>query len=148
MNGRRLMMMRTVLALSGILLGFVLNAAAQDFKPPESSGRVYFKNLRDSAVVPRTFTVEFGVDGLRVRPAGEDALDHTSGHHHLIIDGRPIPLGPPVPTDAKDLHFGRGQTEAQITLPPGRHTLTLQFADGAHLSYGPKWAATITVNVT
>ena len=71
-----------------------------------------------------------------------------SGHHHLIVDGRPVPPGQPVPFDDKDLHFGKGQTEAQITLPPGRHTLTLQFADGGHRSYGPKWSATITVNVT
>jgi len=53
-----------------------------------------------------------------------------------------------VPFDDKDLHFGKGQTEAQVTLPPGRHTLTLQIADGAHRSYGPKWSTTITVNVT
>ncbi|HEY7041182.1 MAG TPA: DUF4399 domain-containing protein [Methylomirabilota bacterium] len=142
------MTIRTGIALLGIVLGFVGHAAAQDFKAPESSGRVFFKNLKDGAVVPRTFTVEFGVEGLRVRPAGEDPLDHSSGHHHLIIDGRPIPLGQPVPEDARDLHFGKGQTEARITLPPGRHTLTLQFADGAHLSYGPKWAATIAVNVS
>jgi hypothetical protein len=141
-------MIRVAAVLFVIVFGFVLNAAAQDFKLPEASGRVYFKTLKNGAVVPTTFKVEFGVDGLRVRPAGEDPLDHTSGHHHLIIDGRPIPPGKPVPFDDKDLHFGNGQTEAQITLPPGRHTLTLQFADGAHLSYGPKWAATITVNVT
>jgi len=53
-----------------------------------------------------------------------------------------------VPTDAKHLHFGKGETQAQVTLPPGRHTLTLQFADGAHRSYGPKWAATVRVNVS
>jgi len=141
-------MIRAAVVLFVIVFGFVLNASAQDFKLPGAAGQVYFKNVKDGAVVPSTFKVEFGVDGLRVRPAGEDPLDHTSGHHHLIVDGRPIPPGQPVLFDDKDLHFGKGQTEAQITLPPGRHTLTLQFADGAHLSYGPKWAATITVNVT
>lgn len=141
-------MIRAAAGLFVFVFGFVLTAAAQDFKPPGGPGKVYFKNLENGASVPRTFEVEFGVDGLRVRPAGENPLDHTSGHHHLIIDGGPVPSGRLVPLDDKDLHFGKGQTEAQITLPPGRHTLTLQFADGAHLSYGPKWAATITVNVT
>jgi hypothetical protein len=141
-------MIRATAVLLVVVFGFVLGASAQDFKVPEAKGRVYFKNLKNGARVPATFTVEFGVDGLRVRPAGEDPLDHMSGHHHLIIDGRPIPPGQPVPSDDKDLHFGKGETETQITLSPGRHTLTLQFADGAHLSYGAKWAATITVNVT
>lgn len=141
-------MIRAAAVLFAFVFGFVLTAAAQDFKPPGGPGKVYFKNLRNGASVPTTFKVEFGVDGLRLRPAGEDPLDHTSGHHHLIIDGRPVSSGQLVPLDDKDLHFGKGQTEAQITLSPGRHTLTLQFADGAHLSYGPKWAATITVNVT
>lgn len=141
-------MIRAALVLFVIVFGFVLNASAQDFELPGASGRVYFENVKTGAVVPSTFNVEFGVDGLRVRPAGEDPLDHMSGHHHLIVDGRPVPPGQPVPFDDKDLHFGKGQTEAQITLPPGRHTLTLQFADGGHRSYGPKWAATITVNVT
>jgi alkylation response protein AidB-like acyl-CoA dehydrogenase len=141
-------MIRPTAVLLVVVFGFVLGASAQGFKAPEAKGRVYFKNLKNGAGVPATFTVEFGVDGLRVRPAGEDPLDHTSGHHHLIIDGRPVPPGQLVPFDNKDLHFGKGQKEAQVTLPPGRHTLTLQFADGAHRSYGPRWSATITVNVT
>ena len=140
-------MARVALAVLALMFGFVLNATAQDFRPPGGPGKVYFKNLKDAATVPSTVNIEFGVEGLKVRPAGEDPLDHTSGHHHLIIDARPIATGQPVPLDDKDLHFGKGQTEAEITLPPGRHTLTLQFADGAHRSYGPKWAATVTVNV-
>ena len=140
-------MTRVALAVLALTFGFVLNATAQDFRPPGGPGKVYFKNLKDGPTVPSTVKVEFGLEGLKVRPAGEDPLDHTSGHHHLIIDGRPIATGKPVPVDDKDLHFGKGQTEAEITLPPGRHTLTLQFADSAHRSYGPKWAATITVNV-
>jgi len=60
--------------------------------------------------------VEFEVDGLRVRPAGEDPLDHTSGHHHLIIDGGPIPPGQLVPLDDKHLHLGKGQTMTEYSL--------------------------------
>jgi uncharacterized protein DUF4399 len=143
----RNVMARVALAVLALTFGFVLNAAAQDFQPPRVPGKVYFKNLKDGATVRSMFKVEFGVEGLKVRPAGQDPLDHTTGHHHLIIDGRPIATGQTVPFDNKDLHFGEGQTEAEITLPPGRHTLTLEFADGAHRSYGPKWAATVTVNV-
>jgi hypothetical protein len=34
-------------------------------------------------------------------------------------------------------HFGRGQTEAQITLPPGQHTLQLVLADWRHVPHNP-----------
>jgi len=78
-------MIRAAAVLFVLVFGFVLGASAQDFKAPEAKGRVYFKNLKNGVEVPATFTVEFGVDGLRVRPAGEDPLDHASGHHHLII---------------------------------------------------------------
>ncbi|MBB5465689.1 hypothetical protein HDG32_001793 [Paraburkholderia sp. CI2] len=70
-----------------------------------------------------------------------------TGHHHLLIDGKPLPKGEVVPATDKSLHFGKGQTETDLTLPPGDHTLTLQFGDGAHRSYGPEMSKTITVHV-
>jgi hypothetical protein len=137
-----------VLVLAVAVVGSVaLTAAAQTFAPPSTPGRVYFKNVKNGQREPTTFTVKFGLVGLKVRPAGEDTEDRTSGHHHLIIDGSPIAAGTVIPTDATHLHYGKAQTEAEITLPPGKHTLTLQFADGAHRSYGPKWAATVAVTV-
>lgn len=114
---------------------------------------VYFKEPKDGAVLPTTFTVKFGVNGMRVKPAGE--LEVGTGHHHLII--RPIEKGAKkkfslaektvVPTDETHIHYGKGQEEAEITLKPGEYFLTLQFADGAHQSYGLRWAQTIAVTV-
>jgi hypothetical protein len=52
-----------------------------------------------------------------------------------------------IPANDKSLHYGKGQTEADVTLPPGDHTLTLQFGDGSHRSFGPEMSQTITVHV-
>ena len=82
---------------------------------------------------------------MAIHPAGE--LVAKTGHHHLIVDGAPIPAGKMVPVDAKHIHFGKGQTETVLKLTPGLHTLTLQFADGAHGSYGPNLSSTIQVTV-
>jgi len=82
---------------------------------------------------------------MTIKPAGE--LAEGTGHHHLIIDSPVIPKGTPIPVDEKHIHFGKGQTETEIKLSPGKHVLSLQFADGAHLSYGPEMRATITVTV-
>ena len=108
---------------------------------------VSFKSPMDGAVVAQKFKVRFAVKGKKVRPAGEDPADKKSGHHHLIVDGSFVPEGQVVPTDETHLHFGKGQTETELKLAPGKHTLTLQLADGAHLSYGEAFSKTISVTV-
>ncbi len=110
-----------------------------------AQGSVHFVSPHDRATVPRTFKVEMGVAGMTVEPAGE--IKEGTGHHHLIIDGKPIPAGEAVPANDNHMHFGKGQTETTLTLTPGEHSLTLQFADGNHLSYGPAMSSTITVQV-
>jgi len=109
--------------------------------------KVYFVEPKNGATVAKTFKVKMGVEGLKIRPAGEAPDEVTSGHHHIVVDNGAIPAGQPIATDDKHLHFGKGQTETEVTLPPGKHTLTLQFADGAHRSFGPKMSQTITVIV-
>jgi hypothetical protein len=106
---------------------------------------VSFVNLKDGDAVSSPLKVEFGVSGMTVQPAGE--LVEGTGHHHLIIDGEPTPEGTVVPADDTHIHFGKGQTETEIELAPGTHTLTLQFANGSHQSYGPNWSTTIKVMV-
>jgi hypothetical protein len=120
------------LAFGGISLG----AAAQT---------VSFAEPADGAVVSSPFKVKFAVSGMEVKPAGEMAAN--TGHHHLIINGGSVKAGESVPFDEKHLHFGKGQTETEVTLPPGKYKLTMQFANGAHQSYGPGGSKTIEVTV-
>ncbi|MEJ0092654.1 MAG: DUF4399 domain-containing protein [Methylocella sp.] len=110
-----------------------------------ASPRVFFIEPKDGAEVSSPFKVKFGLEGLELKPAGDQTP--SSGHHHLIIDGAPPPKGEFIPLSDKSLHFGKAQTEAELTLPPGKHTLTMQLGDSGHISYGPDLSATITVNV-
>ncbi len=110
-----------------------------------AEGRAFFVEPKDGATVSSPFKVKFGVEGKEVVPAGEDKPN--SGHNHLILNGGPIPKGELIPTDDTHLHFGQAQTETELSLPKGTHTLTTQFADFGHLSYGPEWSQTITVTV-
>ena len=82
---------------------------------------------------------------IKVDPAGE--VKEGEGHHHLLIDSGFIKKGDVIPSDATHLHFGKGQTETEVALTPGKHRLTLQFADGAHRSYGEELSSTIEVVV-
>ena len=106
---------------------------------------VDFGNLKDGDTVTSPVKIEFLVYGKTIKPAGEDV--EGTGHHHIIVDGGSIQAGTVVPADDTHIHFGKGQTETSLELSPGKHTLTLQFADYAHRSFGSKWSKTITVNV-
>lgn len=121
----------------------------QGFSTPAetTSKNVFFKNLKDNQKVPSTFKVEMGVKGMEVKNAGQELENKTAGHHHIIIDGAFVPEGQVIPSDDKHLHFGKGQMEATLKLTPGIHTITLQFADGNHKSYGEALSATVKVNV-
>lgn len=109
------------------------------------SAKVFFKNLKDGQTVSSPLTIQFGQIGVLLAPKGEVVAN--SGHHHLIIDGDSIPKGQVIPADSTHIHYGKAQTEGTITLTPGKHTLTLQYGDGIHRSYGSKLSSTINVIV-
>lgn len=115
-------------------------------KADAPQAKVFFSEPKDGAEVTSPVKLVFGVEGMEVRPAGE--LHENTGHHHVIIGPAGIAEGEAVPKDEKHIHFGKGQTEAEIELPPGEHKLTMQFADGNHMSYGEVMAETITITVT
>lgn len=128
--------MKSVLIAPALLLAFASSVFAQS---------VDFVEPTDGAVVSSTFKVKFAVDGMQVAPAGD--MSEGTGHHHLLINTADVPQGEVIPMSDSHKHFGKGQTETEITLPPGRHRLTMQFADGAHRSYGEKMRKTIEVEV-
>ncbi len=123
-----------IAALSFLVLASPALAQSVDFIEP-----------KDGATVPATFKVKFGLDGMKVAPAGD--MSEGTGHHHLLVNVPDVPEGQVIPMDESHRHFGKGQTETELTLPPGRHRLTMQFADGAHRSYGEKMRKTIEVTV-
>jgi hypothetical protein len=132
------------LAIYPALVAIFLLSSCSTMKSA-SEKSVFFVEPKDGATVSSPFKVVFGVKGMAVEPAGDMKAD--SGHHHLLINLAAMPAGEAIPVDDKHLHFGKAQTEAEVTLPPGQYKLTMQFANGAHVSYGPAMAATINVTV-
>ena len=104
-------------------------------KPAPADARVYFVGLDDGSVLPPKATIHFGLVNMGVAPAGIDRPN--TGHHHLLIDTNLPPLDEPIPNDFNHLHFGAGQTEAIVTLSPGRHTLQLLLGDENHVPHNP-----------
>jgi hypothetical protein len=112
-------------------------AMATDRMASAARAEVYIIAPHDGAKVHSPFTVSFGLKGMGIAPAGIK-FDNT-GHHHLLVDTdlSEVKLDAPMPATDKILHFGKGQTETALTLPPGKHTLELVFADYLHQSFDP-----------
>ena len=128
-------MKRLFLAMGiSLLAAFAL---AADRIAPAPGAEVYFIAPHDGARVRSPFTVSFGLKGMGIAPAGIK-FDNT-GHHHLLVDMdiSQVPLDAPMPATEKLLHFGKGQTETSLTLPAGKHSLEIVFADYLHQSFDP-----------
>ena len=134
-------MLRNLIVLVTVILGAATGAVhAQDqpkggpvASPPGAA--VYFIDIKDGATISTKPTIHFGLRGMGVAPAGSERAN--AGHHHLLIDTDLPPLDQPIPNDFNHLHFGAGQTEAEVTLSPGEHTLQLLFADKDHIPHSP-----------
>ena len=105
--------------------------------PAPADAKVYFIGLKDGDTVTSPVTIRFGLSGMGIAPAGTEAPN--TGHHHLIIDEKieGEALNEAIPVDEHHMHFGKGQTEASVTLPKGQHTLQLVLGDWSHVPFTP-----------
>ncbi len=139
-----------VSGLGLLLLAYSPGNAQQAGKahwPPDA--KVFFVEPADGATITGPVKVVMGVKGIEIAPAGTQKPN--TGHHHILIDTS-VPKGEkaayPLPADDNIKHFGKGQTEATLTLTPGKHTLQLLVGDGNHIPYDPPLASNqITITV-
>ncbi|MDJ0946497.1 MAG: DUF4399 domain-containing protein [Kiloniellales bacterium] len=122
--------------------------------PSAPGAEVYFVNLKDGDRVESPVKVVFGLSGMGVAPAGTEK--ENTGHHHLFINRPPFGQGEDgadeleanIPADENHVHFGGGQTEVTLDLPPGTHSLQLVLADKDHIPHDPPVVSeVITVTV-
>jgi len=145
-------MKKTLLIASALAVVAVAGlAAAQMAKTPSpAAAKVYIVAPKNGDTVGSPFTVQFGLKGMGVAPAGvTTAADTPTGHHHLLIDVATMPdMNVPLPATDNIRHFGKGQTETDLTLPAGRHTLQLVLGDAMHTPHDkPVMSEKITITV-
>ena len=102
--------------------------------PAPRSAETYFTNLKDGGVYESPFVARFGLSMRGLVPAGKTA--GRAGHHHLLVNqALPLDFKKPLPFTDKYIHFGKGQMEMVINLPPGSYDLRLLLADQGHIPY-------------
>lgn len=118
-----------------VLLPLIVMASDASSMPASDGAAVRIISPVDGEELDSPVTVVFGLAGMGVAPAGVEKAG--TGHHHLIIDAPLPPLELPLPADDHHRHFGGGQTEAEIELSKGKHTLQLVLADYRHIPHDP-----------
>jgi hypothetical protein len=117
---------------------YVGSAGAQEAPrrlPSPAEAGLYFHTPLNNMSVPPKFKVRIGLRGMGVAPAGVQKAG--TGHHHLLIDTQLARFDQPIPNNPQHIHLGNGQTEVEVTLPPGRHTLQLVLGDHDHIPHEP-----------
>lgn len=133
-------------AIALTLLTGLAVAQVTKTKAPDNAS-VYFVSPKDGETVSSPFTVRFGLKGMGVAPAG--VTQANTGHHHLLVDmATPPDFNAALPVTDNIKHFGGGQTETELTLPAGKHTLQLVLGDALHIPHDkPVVSQKITITV-
>ena len=100
-----------------------------------AEARVYFINLEDGDEVESPFLIQFGLSEMGIAPAGIDR--ENTGHHHLLVNVKDLDFSKPIPASKNHIHFGGGQTESLVELPPGDYRLQLVLGDMTHTPHTP-----------
>lgn len=146
--------MKQILSAITLLVLSAVQVSAGGQTPASPDAEVYFVNLQDGQTVTSPVRVQFGLSGMGVAPAGTEK--EMTGHHHLLLNRPPLGEGEDgvdelsygLPSDENHLHFGGGQTETVLDLPPGQHTLQLVLGDAGHVPHStPVVSEVITITV-
>lgn len=128
--------LRQTAAMAGLLLATVPFATTLQAQQSEATANAeaYIVSPQNGDTVDQTFTVVFGLNEMGVAPAGIEMP--ATGHHHLLVDKATMPaMNQPLGADV--MHFGKGQTQVELTLEPGEHTLQLILGDHMHIPHNP-----------
>ena len=124
--------MRVSIFLFIVILSAAIHSYAES--PSNKNKRLFFITPSNGEEVTNPVAIRFGIVGMEIVPAGKDKP--MSGHHHLLVNVEKLPnMKSPIPADKNHLHFGKGQTETQLNLPSGRHTLQLLLGDYMHVPH-------------
>src|SRR4051812_46534087 len=147
LKATRLMLTAALVAASAAAIG------AQTKKPATRSKahpRVFFVEPKSGATVTSPVHLKFGSSGTQISPVpAGDVTKARPGmtHYHVGVDQNCLPAGKTIVKGTPSwVHFGKGETEFDTQLTPGRHKLALQLGDDLHNTVAGA-CSVISVNV-
>jgi len=138
--------MSKAFAAAAVFLFCTAVFAGETPAPPDAYVYIGWPNNGEVIAAGKPFRVWFGLRDMGVAP--KDVKFPNTGHHHLLIDTDLPPADEEIPSDRNHLHFGAGETETMVELPPGKHTLQLLMGDDKHIPHNPPvYSKKITITV-
>lgn len=127
---------RAVLHMPALVVAAASPAAFAGATPSAKNASLYIISPVNGQRLSGAFWCRFGLRNMGVAPAG--IATPNTGHHHLLIDAdEPLNTEVAITADKRHVHFGAGQTETRLELPPGPHTLQLVLGDADHVPFDP-----------
>ncbi|BBU29668.1 rod shape-determining protein RodA [Burkholderia sp. THE68] len=139
---------RSLLVAAALATACVAPCAFAGPTPAPANAYAYIGYPNDGQTLPagKPFKVWFGLRYMGVAPRGVKFPN--TGHHHLLIDVDLPPMDQEIPSDRNHLHYGAGETETMLELPPGKHTIQLLMGDDKHIPHNPPvYSRKITIYV-
>ena len=138
------------LAVATVAVAAVFAAAVPSQVSAQGKPRIFFVEPKNGATVKPTAHLKFGVENYQISPVPDGEVKTARpgvGHYHVGVDtgcldpGKTIVKGTP-----SWIHFGKGDSEIDMQLTPGKHKLSLQLGDDLHNTV-KGLCSTITVTV-
>jgi hypothetical protein len=128
--------MRVAILIAVTAASLGMTAAHAQRSPAPENAEAYIIWPSNGAVISGgKFWLRMGLRNMGVAPKGVERKN--TGHHHVLVDTELPPMDKEIPSDRNHLHFGAGETEARVELPPGKHTLQLLLGDHDHVPHDP-----------
>jgi hypothetical protein len=124
-----------LIAVTAASIGLNTAHAAERLPAPENAEAYIIWPPNGAVISGGKFWLRMGLRNMGVAPKGVERKN--TGHHHVLIDTDLPDMDKEIPSDRNHLHFGAGETEARIELPPGKHTLQLLLGDKDHVPHDP-----------
>ena len=122
-----------------------VSATAQTSKP-----RIFFVQPKAGATVKSPVKLKFGIENYKIAAVPEGTVTTVRpgvGHYHVGIDTGCLAAGKEIVKGTPSwVHFGKGDSEIDMQLTPGKHRLALQLGDDLHNTV-KGLCSTITVTV-
>ena len=113
--------------------------------------RIFFVEPKNNATVKSPVHLKFGIENYKIAPVPEGDVKTARpgvGHYHVGVEQNCLKPGETIVKGTPQwVHLGKGDTEMDMQLTPGKHKLSLQLGDDLHNTV-PGLCSTITVNVT
>ena len=138
------------LALATLVAAAFYGMSAPTDVSAQGKPRIFFVAPKNGASVKSPVHLKFGIENYKIAPVPDGDVKTARpgvGHYHVGVETGCLKPGETIVKGTPSwIHLGKGDSEMDMQLTPGKHRLSLQLGDDLHNTV-KGLCSTITVNV-